>query len=253
MSGLSSENSSHYKSSLLHPSIIRWVLSPMILVPKFPRNMLKILMSDFQKQIRQKYFLNYFYHMTHVDNLPSILSAGEIKAKNRIKENEYKRLSNDDVQKRRAKRVVNSLPLHDYVPLYIGPKTPMVAVNQNQNEDFMFLRFSLDILKISGTVIADGNATTWSTKFVQFNEIDDLGCLDIDAIRGVKYSGDLELRRKKQAEILVPHGLSLSYILDIICYSESAKKRLLLIFKESGKLNPIIGVEKVWYFIPKTT
>jgi hypothetical protein len=32
---------------------------------------------------------------------------------------------------------------HDYVPLYLGFKTPMAAINQAHNEDLLFLRFSL--------------------------------------------------------------------------------------------------------------
>ncbi len=251
MSGLSSENSSHYKSSLRHPSIIRWVLTPMNLVPKFLKNMLKILMSDFYSEINSKYYLNSFYHMTRIANISGMIGANEIKAKNRIDEDQYKKMSNDDVQSIRAKKIVFGLSLHDYVPLYIGFKTPMVAVNKHQNEDFVFMRFSLEILKIPGSVIADGNAATSSTKFIQFKNIEDLACLDITTIRGVKYAGDQELRRKKQAEILVPNGLSLAYLLDIVCYSESAEKRVLSIFHNSGKLTPYTWVGKGWYFPPE--
>jgi hypothetical protein len=49
-------------------------------------------------------------------------------------------------------------PLHDYVPLYLGFKTPMVAIKQAHNEDLLFLRFSLGVLVTPGSVVCDGNA-----------------------------------------------------------------------------------------------
>jgi hypothetical protein len=72
----------------------------------------------------------------------------------------YRNLANEDVQAGRAAIMVSATqkPLHDYVPLYLGFKTPMVAINQTHNEDLLFLRFSLDILATPGSVVCDGNA-----------------------------------------------------------------------------------------------
>lgn len=206
--------------------------------------------ANLSKQIAQKYQIERCYHMTHIQNLPSILEAKELRSYNRMRGQTYLNLSNEDVQAGRAAITigVSGRPLHDYVPLYLGFKTPMVAVNQKHNEDLIFLQFKLDILVLGGVVISDGNARSHSTQFKIYSQMSDLDILDIAAIRGVKYAHNEELKRKKQAEILVPDGLSLSHLAYITCYSESAKTRILEIWRESGIKEPSIQVNPGWYF-----
>lgn len=129
---------------------------------------------------------------THVDNLRSILETGELRSYNFMRDHNYKNLANDDVQAGRAVITVppTQLPLHDYVPLYLGFKTPMVATNQNHNEDILFLRFPLDIFSVTGSVICDGNARSLASKFYLFNGPDTFSNLDIAAVKSVKYARD---------------------------------------------------------------
>lgn len=187
--------------------------------------------------------------MTHIQNLASILRDGEIRSYNQMRGHTYLNLSNPDVQAGRASITISATgkPLHDYVPLYLGFKTPMVSVNQNHNEDLLFLQFSLDILNSGKVVISDGNARSARTQFKVFSQLVDLDFLDIKAIRALKYAYDSELTRKKQAEILIPDTLKLGQLLYITCYSESAKTRLLAILTESGITVPI-QVNPNWFF-----
>jgi hypothetical protein len=161
----------------------------------------------------------------------------------------YTNLANEDVQAGRAAVTINvtNKPLHDYVPLYMGFKTPMVAVNQKHNEELLFLRFSLDILSSGGVVISNGNARAHETEFRLFKTIDDLKFLDIQSIRAVKYAHDGEVKRKKQSEVLIPDRLSVASIFEIICFSESAKSRVLAIQQKHGK-KVGVKVNTGWYF-----
>lgn len=188
--------------------------------------------------------------MTHVDNLRSILEAKELRSYNLMRNHNYKNLANDDVQAGRAAIIVpvTQLPLHDYVPLYLGFKTPMVATNQNHNEDILFLRFSLDILSTKDSVICDGNARSLTSKFYLFNGPDTFSSIDISAVKSVKYARDPELKRKKQAEVLILNRLPIAQMHDIVCYSESAKTRILAILNEFG-INKLVNVNKGWYFM----
>lgn len=188
--------------------------------------------------------------MTHMNNVPGIIQDGELKSYNSMRGHSYFNLANPDVQAGRATKVVppTGRPLHEYVPLYFGNRTPMVAVNQGHNEDLVFIRFSLDLLNLGGVVICDGNARAGNTKFRLYTQIEDLAILDSKAINTVKYAGDVELKRRKQAEILVPEKLSLTLAYDFICYSNSAQQRLLEIFNKYAKRYHICISPGSWYF-----
>jgi len=199
--------------------------------------------------IHEKFQLGPAYHMTHIQNLSGILNDGELRSHNHMRGCSYFNLANEEVQAGRAAVVVSvsGLPLHDYVPLYFGYKTPMVASNQKFNEDLLFLRFSLDILSTSNTVFSDGNARSLNTKFYLFKDVQDLSALDVAAIRTTKYAGKPEIKRKKQSELLISNLLPISHILDIICYSESARTRTLEILQKFDIKKPV-KVNPGWYF-----
>lgn len=208
------------------------------------------MIKSLSQTINEKYQVWAAYHMTHIDNLRSILQSGELRSYNLMRCQGYHNLANEDVQAGRAAITVAATqkPLHDYVPLYLGFKTPMVAINQTQNEDLLFLRFSLDILGTQGSVVCDGNARSNSSKFYLFTGPDVFSCIDVGAIRTVKYAGNPELKRKKQAEILIPDRLKVAQMLDMICYSESAKTRALSILREFDIKKPV-KVNQGWYFV----
>ncbi len=161
----------------------------------------KLVGKSLSQVINEKYQVWAGYHMTHMDNLRPILQSGELRSYNLMRGQSYRNLANEDVQKGRSTISVSTSqrPLHDFVPLYLGFKTPMVAINQAHNEDLLFLRFSLDILSIPGSVVSDGNARSNASKFYLFNGPDVFSNLDVAAIRTVKYAKDSELKRKKQA------------------------------------------------------
>jgi hypothetical protein len=202
------------------------------------------------KQIAEKYQIERCYHMTHIQNLTAILEAGELHSYNRMRGKTYLNLANEDVQAGRAAITINATgrALHDYVPLYFGFKTPMVAANQKHNEDLLFLQFRLDILNLGSIVISDGNARSNATCFRIYSQISDFDSLDIAAIRGVKYAHDTELRRKKQAEVLVPDRLPIAHLAYVTCYSEQTKTRILEIWSKSAINKPTIQVNPGWYF-----
>ncbi len=206
--------------------------------------------KSLSQTINEKYQVWVAHHMTHIDNLRTILQSGELRSYNLMRGQNYRNLANEDVQAGRATIVVSvsEKPLHDYVPLYLGFKTPMVAINQAHNEELLFLRFSLDILATSGAVVCNGNARSQSSKFYLFNGPEIFSKIDIAAVRSVKYAKDLEMKRKKQAEVLIPDRLPIAQMLDMICYSKSAQTRALSILNEFG-IKKDVRVNQGWYFM----
>lgn len=208
-------------------------------------------MGVLQEEIARRYQLFPASHMTHLSNLASIVEAGGLSSYNRMRGSSYFNLANEDVQAGRASIEITATgrPLHDYVPLYFGFKTPMVAVNQTHNESLLFLRFPLDLLELGGVVITDGNARSRETQFRKYTEIQDLELIDVRAVHTVKYagSGNEQLRRRKQAEVLIPDFLALKWLRDVICLNEAVRAQALDIFAKSGIKMSVI-VNPGWYF-----
>lgn len=206
--------------------------------------------KSLSQEINEKYQVWVAHHMTHIDNLRPIFQSSELRSYNLMRLQSYRNLANEDVQAGRAAIIVpaSQKPLHDYVPLYLGFKTPMVAINQTHNEDLLFLRFSLDILATPGSVVCDGNARSQASKFYLFNGPDVFSKVDVAAVRSVKYANYPEKKRKKQAEVLIPERLPVAQVLDIICFSENAKTRTLSILKEFG-IKKDVKVNQGWYFV----
>ncbi len=202
------------------------------------------------RQIYLKYQLGPAVHMTHINNIESIIRDGELRSFNLMAQTKYESLANEDVQRGRANKTIppTKRPLHDYVPLYFGNRTPMVAWNQERNEEMVFMRFSLNIFARGDIVFTDGNARSSVTVFRVYSQVTDLEILDRKAINTVKYANNPELKRRKQAEILVPDKLPLTYLVDFICYSENAKWSLLETLKHCDKKYNVQVLPGSWYF-----
>jgi hypothetical protein len=201
-------------------------------------------------QIKEKFQLGPASHMTHISNLQEIVK-NDLLSHNQMLNQNYFDLSDASVQLGREQKLIphTQLNLHDFVPIYFGWKTPMVMQQQDKNEDIIFLRFSLDILETQGTYFTDGNARSNKTQFFSFTELDSLSVLNPKAINDVKWVGDNEKKRQKQAEILVPNRVLFSQVFDIICYSDAAKNRILDILRKSG-ITKQVWVNDGWYYKP---
>jgi len=214
-------------------------------------NLVVFLSKSLSQTINEKYQVWVAHHMTHIDNLKEIAQCGELRSYNLMRGQSYRNLANEDVQSGRAAITIGTSkkPLHDFVPLYLGFKTPMVAINQNHNEELLFLRFSLDILGTQGSFVTDGNARSMDTKIYAFTGPEVFSNIDVAAIRTVKYGNNLEVKRKKQAEILIPDKLQINQMLDIICYSGSAKTQILSILS-TFSISKTVKINEGWYFSP---
>jgi hypothetical protein len=187
-------------------------------------------MRELSQLIRQKYELGEVMHMTHIDNLNSILSDGALFAKNLILQQKkiFIDISNQSVQHGRANQIIKCTgrALQDYVPLYLGKKTPMVSAIRDKNESLLFLMFSTNLLTDYDCVISDGNARSAKTCFCQYKQLSDLNILDPRAINSLRYASDSEIKRRKQAEILVLKKLPLKHLAYIVCHSNLVKNKV---------------------------
>ncbi len=205
------------------------------------------------KQIKEQFQLGPASHITHIHNLDGIIANG-LRSHSYMKSQRepYIDLSDPGIQLDREQKIISvtGKGLHDYVPLYFGWKSPMLMSHQDKNEEIIYLRFSLNILATPGAVISDGNARSNATKFFIFTDIQDLINLNPKAINDVKWAGDIEKKRQKQAEILIPDKINFSQVYEIICFSNKAKHQVMDILAKSGITLPV-EANPGWYYVPK--
>ena len=80
--------------------------------------------------------MTFIYHITHIHNLPLILNSGGLVAKHRLRQQQinYINIAYEDIQDRRARTPVPCGAggvLHDYVPFYFAPRSPMLYAIHN--------------------------------------------------------------------------------------------------------------------------
>ncbi|MBZ8182847.1 DUF4433 domain-containing protein [Oscillatoria salina IIICB1] len=83
------------------------------------------------------------YHITHVNNLSSILNSSGLIAFNQLKQQRanYTDIAHQTIQDRRARKQVPCGAggvLHDYVPFYFAPRSPMLYTINRGNVQCKF-------------------------------------------------------------------------------------------------------------------
>ena len=152
-------------------------------------------------------------------------------------------MADEDVQNiRDGKRVPNALPLHDYANLYLDARNPMMFKRKAFSEKFILLVVSLNVLRIKGVVVSDGNAAAEMTAFGPPEIMIGKDRLEYDKIfmRHWPVADDIretrENKRKKCAEVLVPHKIDYDNILGAIVVNKQVENDL----KQKGFLKKIV-------------
>ena len=160
------------------------------------------------------------YHITHIKNLSLIMQSGGLRANSILKQQNqtYQDIAHQSIQARRATTPVpcgKKGTLHDYVPFYFAPRSPMLyAIYKNNVQGYtqgqkpiLYLVTTAETIKKASIsfVFTDGHAIMAYSEFY-----DDLSYLDtaIDwQVMKSKYWNsilqDLDRPRRRQAEFLI--------------------------------------------------
>ncbi len=140
--------------------------------------------------------------------------------------------------------------LGDYIPFYFCVKSPMVYVIQKGYNGVPIQRPSNLVYCVSSVtevensmlpfIYTDGHATDSLTTFYDSGAIGNMtGQLDFKAINAQfwKDEADLDLKRRKEAELLLLGDLPVNHILGYIVYDDRTKKALLVLGIDSSKVH----------------
>jgi hypothetical protein len=194
------------------------------------QNMNQLLLSAENKQLierRRKLTSNVisnlphngFYHMTHYDNLESILINGLMSHKcvyaNKLIKID---ISNQTIQNERDRlEIVFGKNIQDYVPLYINPQNPMMESDRVKkfSSSILLLEVIPHILvQEKNTLFSDGNAAQQQTNF--YRNQNELENINWQLLQEGKWVNGTESQRIMCSEVLVPNCVEVYYINRII-------------------------------------
>lgn len=203
------------------------------------------------------------YHITHYNNLISILQSGEISCCAAIRTNQipYTNIAHNNIQDRRAIFVVPIPPggvVHDYVPFYFATRSPMLyAINQGAisgydggQKDVIYLVSSAERIEQEGYsyVFTDGHAIMGFSSY--YSNLKDLDKVDWNIMRSRYWNDNAEdndRKRRRQAEFLVYDKVPFNTIEAIVTYDARVQNIVNDNVLRTGHNIPV-EVHKEWYY-----
>jgi hypothetical protein len=205
----------------------------------------------------------YIYHITHVNNLSSIIADGGLRTCCDLRQAgvNYTDIAHETIQDWRATKEVSCGPggvIHDYVPFYFAPRSPMLCAIHNGRVPHyregqgpvLHLVSSVEAVRSAtlSFVFTDGHSRIDFTGFY-----DDVSYLDqIDwQIMKEKYwrdtIADNDRKRRRQAEFLI-HKFFPWSLIELIGVSGSRMKARVESILIEYDHKPLVSVYPDWYY-----
>jgi hypothetical protein len=202
------------------------------------------------------------YHITDLVNLSSMACHGLL-ANSCIQRDgiEYVNIAYDNLQARRARRQVPLAPhgcLHDYVPFYFAPRSPMLyTINHGNVLDYqrgqtsvVHLVSTIQIIAEAGIpfVFTDAHAVVAYASF--YNSIADLDNVDWELMTSNLWFDCDEYpdrKQRRQAEFLIYQHVPCSLLIEIGVLNAKVAERARIILAQAG-LDIPVRVRRGWYY-----
>lgn len=201
--------------------------------------------------------LKFAFRITHIDNIPHIVRCGLVRADSPLRDKNYVSIGDGEIIALRGERVVKGYRLKDYIPFYFGPRSPMLYVIQHgyngvrrvDPEKIVYCVIRLDDLVNNDVdcVFTDGHALSLLSDFHKKAELGNIDTIiKFDDVYSSQWdlADDRDLKRRKEAELLVKNDLPAQYLRGYVVYNEKAKHRLM----EMGVAESMIVVRPDYYF-----
>lgn len=205
----------------------------------------------------------YLYHLTSMRNLPSIVQNGRLKSKNRLirEDTGYENIAYANLQDRRARTTVPCAAggcLHDYVPFYFAPRSPMLYAIHKDNVDgyddgqepliYIMTKVAWVVEADLTFAFTDRHAVLALAQF--HDEPSELDAVDHTLMRAEYWQNTdqhPDRRERRQAEFLIHEQVPLNMVGAVAVISDSIKQQV------EGALTPMespppVIVRSEWYF-----
>ncbi|RDB36471.1 MAG: DUF4433 domain-containing protein [Spirobacillus cienkowskii] len=205
------------------------------------------------------------YHFTHKENFDSILKKNSLFSTNMVinQKISFKDASYLNIQDRRSRARVNTNingVLHDYVPFYFAPRSPMLYAHHIgkvgsgiAQTNLIYLVSSVHSVVNANLFYAftDGHAAMCVSSF--FDKLEFLNQIDWQLMKASYWSNtedDPDRKRRRQAEFLVKDFFPFHLIHKIGVFDECHKNFIISILKSNGKEDMVenVSIERKWYF-----
>lgn len=203
------------------------------------------------------------FHITHLDNLPGILRSGCLHCQQHLvtKGHHPVDIAHAGIQDRRANTVVPCGPggtLHDYVPFYFAPRSPMLyAIHKDNVETYnggqaplVYLLSSVSEIQKSHQryVFTDGHPTVAFTQF--YTNTTELVQVDWPLMKATYWHDtpqDPDRKRRRQAEFLVYNQVSILTLIGIGVINEAMQKRVEALLT-THQIELSVRIKRNWYY-----
>lgn len=151
----------------------------------------------------KSYGVTALWHMTHLNNLESILDKGIFCKNSMQSQAAYRDISDPDVQSRRGEA-------HNYVPFYLANNTAMLYNVASADCKVIMLQVRTEAADCEGVRFSDGNVAANATRI--FDDPARLSELDWNMVQASHRAMYGEWKRKRMAEVLIPNHCASSHI-----------------------------------------
>lgn len=205
----------------------------------------------------------FIYHFTHINNLPLILADGGLRPCGALRRAgvNYKDVAYSTLQDHRARKQVTcgmGGALHDYVPFYFCPLSPMLFTISKGNvqgydegtRPLIFFVSSAQAIQQAGLpfVFTDGHGIMDYTDF--YDDLDQLHQVDWPLMKAKMWKSteaDPDRKRRRSAEFLVHEFLPWNLITHIGTRSSLIQATVLALLAETDH-QPEVLVRPYWYY-----
>jgi len=180
----------------------------------------------------------FFYHLTHKDNLAGILQHGILSHTDVLMRDDVLAVDISDAGAQRWRdrpESVNHRAIHDYAPLYINPKNPMLFVRRSLQHEIVILKISPNVLQDGQHIYSDGNASSRETRF---SANSDIVADSIEALNSKYWANCTDGKRRRCAELLVYPRVQPSHVVGAICSNKALANEIAMDSNIQIEVNP---------------
>lgn len=199
------------------------------------------------------------FHITHVDNLPSIISSGCLWSDaQRIRQGfASTNIGYSHIKERRLNHTVAVAAkgkLGDYVPFNFCPRSVMLFVVGRGHEGYsggedgvIHLVSSVGRARITGRpwCFTDRHADLGYA--IYYEDLGQLQEVEWSAMPRTQWGGDEELKQKRQAEFLVHDHFPWQAVEEVVTKTDAVRLKVLGLLQRTTHRPPVV-VRRDWYY-----